>query len=308
MAGRRRRRGREVNGVLLLDKPQGQSSNEALQYVKRVFKAAKAGHTGSLDPLASGMLPLCFGEATKISAFLLDADKHYQTRCRLGVKTDTGDADGTVIDEQSLPELSEQRTRSVLRQFVGELQQVPPMYSAVKYQGRRLYELAREGVVVERQPRRIEVHALELVAFNGDELELSVHCSKGTYVRTLIEEIAEALGTIGHVTALRRECVGPYQGEEMVTVAEIEKHAEDFDSLDALLKPIDSAVSHWPTLEVGRDAAYYLQQGQPVQVARAPRRGRVRLYATDSRFLGIGEVQIDGRVAPKRLIRTGSGG
>jgi tRNA pseudouridine55 synthase len=296
---------RDVDGVLLLDKPSGWTSNLALQRVKRLFRARKAGHTGSLDPLASGMLPLCFGEATKISAFLLDADKRYVVTGRLGIKTDTGDADGKVIAEAPVPPLDRAALLRVLGEFHGTIDQIPPMHSALKHEGRRLYELARAGLVVERAPRRIRIHALELIRIEGAEITLDLRCSKGTYVRTLVEDMAERLGTHGHVTALRRLAVGAYGGESMTTIAELEALAEEGpDALDARLLPMDSAASQWPAVKLGADSAYYLRNGQPVLVPRAPTAGWVRLYAEDASFLGIGHIIEDGRVAPKRLVAS----
>lgn len=294
---------RDVDGVLLLDKPSGWTSNFALQRVKRLYGARKAGHTGSLDPLASGMLPLCFGEATKISTFLLDADKHYRVTSRLGIKTDTGDADGKVIASSSVPPLDDDTLFGVLAEFCGAIDQIPPMYSALKHEGRRLYELARAGVDVERAPRRVRIHALELIRLDGADLTLDLRCSKGTYVRTLVEDIAARLGSHGHVTALRRIGVGPYAGEPMATMAELEALAEQgMTELDARLLPMDSAAAQWPSVDLGADSAYYLRNGQAVLVPRAPTEGWVRLYAEGAGFLGIGCITEDGRVAPKRLI------
>jgi tRNA pseudouridine55 synthase len=294
---------RDVDGVLLLDKPSGWTSNLALQRVKRLFRARKAGHTGSLDPLASGLLPLCLGEATKISAFLLDADKRYVVTGRLGIKTDTGDADGKVVAEAPVPPLDREALLRVLAEFHGTIDQIPPMHSALKHEGRRLYELARAGLDVERAPRRICIHSLELVRIEGAEIALDLRCSKGTYVRTLIEDIAERLGTHGHVTVLRRLAVGPYGGDAMTTIAELETVAEEGTAaLDARLLPMDSAAAHWPAVRLGADSAYYLQNGQAVLVPRAPTAGWVRLYAEDASFLGMGCIIEDGRVAPKRLV------
>ena len=206
----RRRHGRNVSGILLLDKPRGISSNEALQRVKRFFKAAKAGHTGSLDPLATGLLPVCLGGATKFSSFLLDADKHYRVRVRLGVTMTTADAEGEVVTEVSADGVSERDLQAALARFRGPIEQLPPMYSAVKHQGERLYKLARRGIEVERTPRSVTIHRIELRRFEPPEFEIDVHCSKGTYVRTLAADLGEALGCGGHVTDLRRTGVGPY--------------------------------------------------------------------------------------------------
>ncbi|MCZ6536421.1 MAG: tRNA pseudouridine(55) synthase TruB [Gammaproteobacteria bacterium] len=298
----RRQKGRAIDGVLLLDKPIGLTSNQALQRVKRLFDARKAGHTGSLDPLASGLLPVCLGQATKVSGFLLDARKRYQVTARLGQRTDTGDADGQVVEEQPVPPLDDDAVKRVLAQFAGLQKQVPPMYSAIKHQGQRLYKLARRGIEIERQPRQIEIYGLELLSLEADALELDVACSKGTYVRTLIEDIARALGTVAHVTVLRRLGVGPYAEGRMYKLEELEALAEQgMERLDDVLLPVDSALDHWPSVELGADSAYYLMQGQAVMAPGAPSSGKVRLYDEGHGFLGIGEVKLDGRVAPTRL-------
>jgi tRNA pseudouridine55 synthase len=309
---RRRPKGRNVSGILLLDKPSGISSNHALQRVKRLYDAAKAGHTGSLDPLATGLLPLCLGYTTKFSGFLLDADKRYRVRIRLGVSTTTADAEGDLVAERPTDAVTETMLRQVLARFVGEIQQLPPMHSAVKHQGQRLYKLAREGKEVERAPRRISIHALDLLAFELPEIELDVHCSKGTYVRTLAEDIGNALGCGGHVSALRRSGVGPYvEGEtDFITLGQIEeiidRHADDDAArnaaLDALLLPLDTVLGHCPAVKLSADAAFYLAQGQSVMVPRAPAEGMVRLYDVSDHFLGIGQILDDGKVQPKRLV------
>ena len=305
--GRRKNKGRNVSGVLLLDKPQGCSSNHILQKVKRLFDAAKAGHTGSLDPLATGMLPICLGEATKISAFLLDSDKRYRLACQLGVGTNTGDAEGEVIDTQDATAITEQDILAVLPEFIGEIEQVPPMFSALKHNGERLYDLARQGIEVERKPRSITIYNIDYISLTTDEqqrviLELDVECSKGTYVRTLAEDIAKKLDCCAHITALRRLSVGPYSGD-MVTIDDLIALSEEGqDALDACLQPIDSGVADWPDVRLGSDAAFYVRQGQPVLVPHAPTEGWVRIY-DQSHFLGLGEIQDDGLVAPRRMIK-----
>ena len=302
---RRRAKGRPVNGILLLDKPSGMTSNEALQKVKWLYFARKAGHTGSLDPLASGMLPICLGEATKVSGFLLDADKRYWVRCKLGERTATGDAEGEVLETRPVGEPDAAQVEAVLARFRGTIEQVPPMYSALKHEGQRLYKLARQGVEVERQPRQVEIHELQLLALEGDSMDILVHCSKGTYVRTLVEDIGEALGCGAHVAGLRRTAVGPYQEDQMVTMERLEQLREqDKAALDDLLLPVESALVQWPDVELTPDAAFYLQQGQPVLVPHAPTRGWVRLYERGHRFIGMGQILDDGRVAPKRLMKT----
>lgn len=301
---RGRRKGRPISGVVLLDKDAGLSSNHALQRVKRLFGAGKAGHTGSLDPLATGMLPVCLGEATKISGFLLDADKHYRVTCRLGERTATGDAEGEVVETAKVPVLAESAVLEVLEEFTGDIQQVPPMYSALKHEGRRLYELARAGQEVPREPRPVRIFALALEGMDERSLTLNVRCSKGTYVRTLVEDIAKVLGTVAHVTALRRLGVGPYEKRPMYTLAELEARRDEggHAALDELLLPVDSAVADWPVIRLDADMSFYVRRGQPVLVPRSPTEGRVRLYSEGGEFLGIGEVADDGRIAPKRLL------
>ena len=301
--GRRRNRGRNVNGILLLDKPLGISSNDALQKVKYLYKAAKAGHTGSLDPLATGLLPICFGEATKISAFLLDSDKRYTVRIRLGETTTTADAEGEVVERRPVKGVTEDRLREVVEGFLGEIQQLPPMYSAIKHQGERLYKLARKGIEVERQPRTIQLYDLKIIAFGLPEFELDVHCSKGTYIRTLAEDIGKELACGAHVVGLRRTSVGPFAGEEMVTIEQLQAALEeDRYSLDSFLKPVECGLIDWPEVKLSDDAAYYLRLGQAVMVPKAPTSGWVRLHAADGGFIGVGCIQDDGKVAPKRLM------
>ncbi len=301
---RRRPKGRNVNGVLLLDKPLEMSSNLALQIVKRLFNANKAGHTGSLDPLATGLLPICFGEATKASGFLLDADKHYQVRCKLGEITATGDGEGEVIEYRPVVGIDAERLEAVFERFRGEIEQIPPMYSAVKHQGQRLYVLARQGVEVAREPRRIVIHSLTLTGLELPYFDIDVRCTKGTYVRTLAEDIGEALGCGAHVTQLRRLGVGPYDATGMVSMDRIKtlSEGEDIAALDAHIRPTESALIQWPEVRLSPDAAFYLKQGQAVVVPRAPTSGWVRLYAPDQCFLGMGQILDDGRVAPKRMM------
>jgi len=304
---RRKRKGRAVSGVLLLDKPAGITSNKALQEVKHLFGASKAGHTGSLDPLATGMLPICLGEATKVSAFLLDADKRYRVVCRLGVTTTTGDADGEVMQTRDCASVTLKDIEKLVPQFSGIISQIPPMYSAVKHQGQRLYALAREGIEVERKPRTVKIYQLLLHSLHDGLLDLEVACSKGTYVRTLVEDIGEALGCGAHVVELRRLSVGPFDGD-MVTIDQLRAAADAADDnrfavLDSYLLPIDSGIADWPDVHLDPDAAFYMKQGQPVLVPHAPTEGWVRIY-DKSRFLGVGEIQDDGRVAPRRMIQA----
>jgi tRNA pseudouridine55 synthase len=277
------------------------TSNAALQEVKHLYRAQKAGHTGSLDPLATGLLPICLGEATKVSAFLLSADKHYRVRCRLGERTATGDAEGEVVERRPVEVCDRDRLEPILDRFRGEIEQIPPMYSALKHHGDRLYNLARQGLEVEREPRRVTLYELTLRDQTATEIEIEVRCSKGTYIRTLVEDIGTALGCGAHVVALRRLGVGPYDAAVMHPLEALhEAAATGYGALDELLLPVDSAVAHWPRIALVGDSAFYLRQGQPVLVPKAPTEGWVRLYADDE-FLGVGEILDDGRVAPRRL-------
>ena len=294
---------RTISGVLLLDKPVGWTSNAALQAVKRLYRANKAGHTGSLDPLASGLLPLCLGGATKLAGLLLNADKTYRFTCRLGETTTTGDADGEIVLTRPVSGVDRARVEDALQHFRGVIQQVPPMYSALKRGGQPLYKLARQGLEVEREPREVTVHELRLLRLDDAELEFELRCSKGTYVRALAADLGEVLGCGAHVVALRRTAVEPYDAARMVTLETLRERAtEDCAALDVLLLPPDSAVAQWPAARVSGDVAFYLRQGQPVLVPRAPTQGWVRLYQDDERFMGLGEILDDGRVAPRRLL------
>lgn len=296
---------RDINGIILLDKAIGLSSNAALQEVKRLFNARKAGHTGSLDPLASGMLPICLGEATKVSAFLLDADKRYQVSCRLGARTTTGDAEGEIVEELPIDGIDAARVAAVLPRFIGQIEQIPPMYSALKHQGQRLYTLARQGIEVERQPRTVTIHELRLLGVENGECKLEVHCSKGTYVRTLVEDIGAVLGCGAHVSALRRNGLGPYLESQMLTLEHLVAiNDQGLEALESALLPIETALMHWPEVSLSTDAAFYLNQGQAVLVPHAPTQGWVRLYNGGNDFLGMGEIQDDGRVAPRRLMNV----
>ncbi|MCC1497077.1 tRNA pseudouridine(55) synthase TruB [Alcanivorax sp. 1008] len=300
----KRHRGRAVNGILLLDKPAGVTSNGALQTVKRMFAAAKAGHTGSLDPLATGMLPICFGEATKFSQFLLDADKSYLVTAKLGVVTDTGDADGQVVREA--PVTSDAATiTAALMEFVGEIEQTPSMFSAIKHNGQPLYKLARQGIEVERKVRRVTIHRISVLDVRADELDFEVACSKGTYVRSLVEDLGEKLGCGGHVQSLRRLSAGPYPADRMLTLDQLGAMKEQggFEAIDEQLLPLSTSVADWPAVELGDNAAFYLMQGQAVMASDRPREGWVSLYqASGKRFLGVGEILEDGRIAPRRLV------
>ncbi|MBE0488246.1 MAG: tRNA pseudouridine(55) synthase TruB [Halomonas sp.] len=300
----RRRRGLPVNGVLLLDKPKGVSSNHALQRARRLFQAQKAGHTGTLDPMATGLLPACFGEATKFSAHLLAADKVYRTRVELGAVTDTGDAEGEVVERREVPRLTAADVEGALERFRGEIEQVPPMYSALKHQGRKLYELAREGKSVERAARRVTVYDARLLAFEGTAFELEVKVSKGTYVRTLAEDIGLALGTGAHISALRRLATGPFTAEGMLTLEALEA-LPDQAAREATLLPVDVLVAHLPRLELDASAAARLILGQAARVdASGIGTGETARLYCDGAFLGLGAVTAPQEVAPKRLLST----
>lgn len=292
--------------MIVLDKPKGLSSNQALQTVKRLLSAAKGGHTGSLDPLATGVLPLCFGEATKFSQFLLTSDKRYWTKIKLGIRTASGDADGEVLEERPVIGITQCDVERVLERFQGELEQVPSMYSAIKHHGQPLYKLARQGLEVERKPRRIVIYENRLVAWGGDQFDIEIYCSKGTYVRTIAEEIGELLGCGAHVTELRRLQAGPFTVDDAVTMDELQSARDDsgIHGVDAYLLPVESTVRDWPEVRLTDLTAYYIRQGQPVIVPHAPSTGWVRiteLEDSEERFIGVGEVLDDGRIAPRRL-------
>ena len=289
---------KQVDGVLLLDKPVGMTSNDALQKARRLFSAAKGGHTGTLDPLASGLLPLCFGEATKFSADLLDADKTYEAELKLGVTTDSGDAEGQVTATAAV-HVSESDIFNVLPRFTGDIQQVPPMHSALKRDGRPLYELARQGIEVERAPRAVTIHAIECLGFAGDVLRLRVKCSKGTYIRVLAADIGAALGCGAHLTALRRTEVGDLSLAGAVTLVELE--AMDEAVRPVRLQPVDALLQSLPRIDVAGDAAQRFRHGNPVDLP-AGLAGKIRVYEND-RLIGVGEPGREGRLWPKRLVQ-----
>lgn len=303
---RTKSRGRQVNGILVLDKPRGISSNAALQQAKRIFNAGKAGHTGSLDPLATGVLPVCFGEATKLSQFLLDSDKRYRVGISLGVRTDTGDAEGQVIGRSDRVSVTEAEVRAGLERFTGVIEQVPPMYSAIKLQGVPLYKLAREGKEVERDSREVTIYSIDLLRLAGEVLELEVHCSKGTYIRTLADDLGQLLGCGAHVSSLRRLQAGVFGEQESVTLEELAAlrdgaAKDDFSSIDGFLVAMDEAVRDLPEVRLPETSARWIRQGQPVIARHLPAEGLVRLYGEED-FLGIGIILDDGRVAPRRMI------
>ena len=296
---------RNVSGIILLDKPLGFTSNAALQKVRWLLNAEKAGHTGSLDPLATGVLPLCFGEATKFSQYLLDSDKGYETVMQLGQTTTTGDAEGEVLKTRDVT-VGRSDIEALLPQFRGQISQIPPMYSALKRDGQPLYKLARAGEVVEREARSVTIGRLELLECEGTRARLTVGCSKGTYIRTLVEDLGEALGCGAYVAELRRTQAGPFELAQTVTLEELEQaHAEGGnEAIDRFLMPSDSGLQDWPLLQFSEHSAFYWLHGQPVRSPEAPKFGMVRVQDHNGRFIGIGEVSEDGRIAPRRLIRS----
>ncbi|MCS2152832.1 tRNA pseudouridine(55) synthase TruB [Scandinavium goeteborgense] len=307
---RPRRRGRDIHGVLLLDKPEGASSNDVLQKVKRLYNANRAGHTGALDPLATGMLPVCLGEATKFSQYLLDSDKRYRVIAKLGQRTDTSDADGLVVEERPIA-FSATELASALDSFRGDTMQVPSMYSALKYQGKKLYEYARQGIEVPREARPITVYELLFIRHEGDELELEIHCSKGTYIRTIIDDLGEKLGCGAHVTMLRRLAVSRYPVDRMVTLEHLQAlvaQAEEQDIpaaqlLDPLLMPMDSPAEDFPVVNLPLTSSVYFKNGNPVRSADVQVHGLVRVTeGEEGKFIGMGEIDDEGRVAPRRLV------
>lgn len=304
MGGRPKKKGRDVHGVFLLDKPQGLSSNDVMQKVKRLFQANKAGHTGALDPLATGMLPICLGEATKFSQFLLDADKRYVVAAKLGERTDTSDAEGRIVASRPI-NVKTAEILTALSAFRGDLMQVPTMFSALKYQGKPLYEYARAGVTVERQARPITIFELKFIEYNAPFLTLEVHCSKGTYIRTLIDDLGERLGCGAHVSMLRRTAVSDYPSDKMLSLEALQQLAEtgDLRRLDALLLPPDSAVSKLPSLFLTERQTQAVGFGQRVRFDNAEKiYGQVRLFSAENLFLGVAEIHRDNVIRPARMV------
>jgi tRNA pseudouridine55 synthase len=306
----RRQKGRFIDGIVLLDKGTGISSNHALQRVKRFFNANKAGHTGALDPLATGMLPVCLGEATKFSQHLLDADKRYTVIAKLGQRTDTSDSDGEVVQERDI-NFTEDQLQQALAHFRGDTMQVPSMYSALKHQGKPLYKYAREGIEVPREARPITVFELNFLGLEGDELTLDIHCSKGTYIRTIIDDLGEMLGCGAHVIMLRRTQVANYPYDKMVTLEQLaamidsatEQETSPFEALDSLLLPMDTAVANFTEINLPQDMLYYVMQGQAIQASGLKPDELVRITIGDEhKFVGVGSMNDDGLLAPKRLI------
>ncbi|OUS03757.1 tRNA pseudouridine(55) synthase TruB [Gammaproteobacteria bacterium 54_18_T64] len=314
MARRRQRpRGRPVDGILILNKPQGITSNDALQQVKYLFYAAKAGHTGSLDPLATGVLPICLGEATKFTQFLLEADKTYQSTFCLGMATETGDSDGETVSATDASALTQAQLEQAIEAFRGEIKQIPSMYSALKHNGQPLYKLARQGITVEREARDATIYSYEILAFRPGEkaeLDVQISCSKGTYIRTLAEDLGKAVGCGAHVTRLHRTVAGPFREEDSITLPQLEslREGKRGEDLDFLLKPLDAAVSDAIAVELTESMAWYFRQGQAVmspEVYRQSEEGDiVRIFHTDGGFMGVGEVLDDGRVKPRRLVAS----
>jgi len=297
----RRKKGRKISGILLLDKPQGLSSNAALQKVKRLYDAQKAGHTGALDPLATGMLPLCFGEATKFSQFLLDSDKGYRVIGKLGVRMDSGDATGEVIDTQPV-KVTQKQLEKALEKFRGDIMQIPSMFSALKHKGQPLYKYARKGIVIERPARPVTIYQLDLTRFENDEVELEIVCSKGTYIRNIIDDLGQALGCCAHVTLLHRNFVADYPIDDMITLEQLEKDVEDGVNIDDLLLPLDSAILHLDEAEIDNESADFFSHGQAINYPNLAEGDLIRVYSEDDVFLGIAEVDDQDMLAPKRLV------
>ena len=299
-----RKRGRDIHGVFLLDKPQGMSSNDIMQKVKRIFQANKAGHTGALDPLATGMLPICLGEATKFSQFLLDADKRYLVTAKLGERTDTSDAEGQIVETRDV-NVKTPEILTALERFRGNILQVPTMFSALKHNGKPLYEYARQGITVEREARPITIFELNFIEYNAPYLTLEVHCSKGTYIRTLVDDLGEALGCGAHVTMLRRTAVADYPTEKMLDWNALQALAEpqDLSSLDALLLPMDTAVAKLPALTLNESQTQGIGFGQRIKFDNSNRlQGQVRLFSHENRFLGVAVIDENNVIRPQRLV------
>lgn len=290
---------RDVDGILLLDKPLGLSSNAALQQARALFGARKAGHAGSLDPLASGLLPVCFGQATKVCGRLLNAGKTYQVRIALGARTESGDAETPIVERAAVPVLRPEDVAGVMARFTGEQQQIPPMYSALKHGGKRLYELARRGESVQRSARTIVIHHLRCIGLEPIGLEFEVRCSKGTYIRTLAADIAQALGTLGYVETLRRVSLEPFEGLPMYDLPQLQSLS--LQERDAILLRPDRAFDDLPRLELTRSDEYQLLQGQAIHVADAPAAEELRAYGAEGRFVGLVSRGSDGRVRSRRL-------
>ena len=314
----KRNKGRPLDGILILDKPPGMSSNRALQIVKRLFNAQKAGHTGALDPLATGLLPICFGEATKFTQFLLDANKRYQTTAHLGIRTDSSDADGQILQTHDASHVTRAQIETALQPLRGNISQVPSMFSALKHQGQPLYKLARAGKTVPVKARNVTIFDLTCLHMDNPYVQLDITCSKGTYVRSLVEDMGQSLDCGAHVSVLRRLSAGPFHAEQMITMTQLEALApdntpnissksiekQDFAALDALLLPVDTAVLHLNTVQLPAQETVALQQGKIITLATATAVGLVRVYGEDQQFIGLATVSEQGTLSAKRLLRT----
>ena len=297
----RRKRGLDIHGIILLDKPVGISSNRALQKVRGIYQARKAGHTGSLDPFATGMLPICLGEASKTAAFMLEASKQYRATARLGEATTTGDVEGEVIQNCALPDIDSESLAQTLKQFVGEIEQVPPMYSALKHQGKPLYEYARAGIDIDRPARAVTIHQLNLVDWQSPNLTFDVHCSKGTYIRTLAEDIATALGSCAHLVELRRLLVEPFDNVPMLTLEQLQD-ARDNGGLQELLLPVDVGLLDWPRVDLDDIQRGKFKHGNRFSVlADSVKSGKIRVYGPERDLLGLAELSPDGNLQPIRV-------
>ena len=302
-----RKKGNDVDGILLLDKPLGRSSNAALQKVRYLFNAKKAGHTGSLDPLATGVLPICFGQASKVTSFLLDSDKRYRCTAQLGITTTTGDKEGEELEVKEVTSFNKDDIENVLKDYRGAIEQIPPMHSALKHNGQPLYKLARQGIEIERKVRHVNIHELTLIDFNEDSITLDVHCSKGTYIRTLAQDIGDSLGFGAHLSMLRRTEVSPFDCTRLHSIEDIEAIKNEKD-LNQLLLPIDSALLEFPALTLNDDDVGLIRNGIKITRKDIPKSDKIRLYSTKNQFLGIGEYSEsdtgESILKPKRLMNT----
>lgn len=299
----RNKKGNDVDGILLLDKPLGRSSNSALQKVRYLFNAKKAGHTGSLDPLATGVLPICFGQASKVSAYLLDSDKRYIFTAQLGETTTTGDKEGDILQTRKVTPFTAQQLEVVLEKFRGDIEQIPPMYSALKHNGQPLYKLARQGIEIERKARKVTIHELTLIEQTEDTITVEAHCSKGTYIRTLAQNIGESLGFGAHLSMLRRIDVSPFDCSKLYTIEDIETLAEKNLLKDTLL-PIDSALIKLPSIVLSEEEATRIQYGLKISRKDIPNSEIIRMYLECGEFIGIGRYSSDHQLAPKRMMKT----
>ena len=303
----------DVNGILLLDKPAGISSNSSLQYVKRIYNAKKAGHTGSLDVPATGLLPICFGEATKVCGYLLNSNKKYRVRCKLGETTTTGDAKGDILSVKPIPKITKIKLTGIFENFIGNIQQIPPMFSALKHNGERLYKLAYNGIEVERKARNVTIYNIELLDAYGDCFDIEVFCTKGTYIRTLVEDIGEEIGCGAHVLTLLRLESGPFNQLDSISLKEIEYIAEKGQqALYNLLLPMDAALKDIPKIRLADEEVYCFSLGQSVTTSGLAKSGQLgiytgqlRIYNSSQQFIGLGEATEDGKIYPKRLINIG---